>query len=187
MQIKEINQLKKEIENVLSNNKALEIKSINLKDKTSIADFMIIASGNSSRHIQALSELLLGELKKKSGFKYTGSMVHSATCPEGFLIEQKLIGEEFSLFSIFPFCGILLSIAIFPLIAPIFWHNNYGKISAFWSLMFIFPFTIWKGFSISIHQLFHVALLEYLEGFISENRKQHQPTSYRKGLVCHPP
>ena len=65
MQKKEINQLKKEIENILNDNKALEVKSINLKDKTSIADFMIIASGNSSRHIQALSEILLNELKKK--------------------------------------------------------------------------------------------------------------------------
>ena len=65
MQIKEIRQLKKEIENILSDNKALEIKSINLKGKTSIADFMIIASGNSSRHIQALSETLVDELKKK--------------------------------------------------------------------------------------------------------------------------
>ena len=65
MQKKEINQLKKEIENILSDNKALEIKSVNLKGKTSIADFMIIASGNSSRHIQALSEILLEELKKK--------------------------------------------------------------------------------------------------------------------------
>ena len=65
MQIKKINQLKKEIENILIDNKALEVKSINLKGKTSIADFMIIASGNSSKHIQALSEILLNELKKK--------------------------------------------------------------------------------------------------------------------------
>ena len=65
MQKKEINQLKKEIENILNDNKALEVKSINLKGKTSIADFMIIASGNSSRHIQALSEILVDELKKK--------------------------------------------------------------------------------------------------------------------------
>ena len=61
MQKKEINQLKKEIENILNDNKAIEIKSINLKDKTSIADFMIIASGNSSRHIQALSEIFVNE------------------------------------------------------------------------------------------------------------------------------
>ena len=65
MQIKEINQLKKEIENILDDNKAMEITSINLKDKTSIADFMIVASGNSSRHIQSLSEILIDKLKKK--------------------------------------------------------------------------------------------------------------------------
>ena len=65
METKKINQLKKEIENILNNNKAIEVKSINLKDKSSIADFMIIASGTSSRHIQALSEILLDKLKDK--------------------------------------------------------------------------------------------------------------------------
>ena len=65
MQKKESNQLKKEIENILNDNKALEVKSIDLKNKTSIADFMIIASGNSSRHIQALSEILVNDLKKR--------------------------------------------------------------------------------------------------------------------------
>ena len=65
MQTREISQLKKEIENILNDNKAMEVKSINLKNKTSIADFMIIANGNSSRHIQALSEILVDELKKK--------------------------------------------------------------------------------------------------------------------------
>ena len=65
MKIEEINQLKNEIEVILSDNKAIEVKSIDLKDKTSIADFMIIASGNSSRHIQALSEITLDYLQKK--------------------------------------------------------------------------------------------------------------------------
>tara|TARA_Y100000590_G_scaffold464192_1_gene633058 strand:- start:1419 stop:1775 length:357 start_codon:yes stop_codon:yes gene_type:complete len=65
MRTKEINMLKKEIEDILNDNKAIEVKSINLKDKTSIADFMIIASGNSSKHIQALSEILIDNLKKK--------------------------------------------------------------------------------------------------------------------------
>ena len=65
MQFREITQLKNEIEKILNDNKAIEIKSINLKNKTSIADFMIIASGNSSRHIQALSEILLERLKNK--------------------------------------------------------------------------------------------------------------------------
>ena len=64
MQLKEIDQLKEEIKQILTANKAIEVKSISLKNKTSIADFMIIASGNSSRHIQALSEILLEKLKK---------------------------------------------------------------------------------------------------------------------------
>jgi len=65
MENKEINDLKRQIENILNESKAIEIKSINLKDKTSIADFMIIASGNSSRHIQALAETLIDYLRKK--------------------------------------------------------------------------------------------------------------------------
>ena len=65
MQTQETQQLKNEIENILNDNKAMEIISIDLKDKTSIADFMIVASGNSSKHIQSLSEILVNELKKK--------------------------------------------------------------------------------------------------------------------------
>ena len=57
--------LKEEIEKILCDNKALEVKTINLKDKSSIADFMIVASGNSSRHIQALSEIIFDNLRKK--------------------------------------------------------------------------------------------------------------------------
>ena len=44
-------------------NKAQDIVSINLKDKSSMADYMIIASGTSSRHIQSLSEQVLDKLK----------------------------------------------------------------------------------------------------------------------------
>ena len=65
MQKKEVRLLKEEIENILNDNKALEVKTIDLKDKTSIADFMIVATGSSSRHMQALSEILLENLKKK--------------------------------------------------------------------------------------------------------------------------
>ena len=44
-------------------NKAHDIVSIDLKDKSSIADYMIIASGTSSRHIQSLSEQVLEKFK----------------------------------------------------------------------------------------------------------------------------
>ena len=65
MKYKSINNLRKKIENILENNKAIEIKTIDLKNKTQIADYMIIASGNSSKHIQSLSEILLNQLKKE--------------------------------------------------------------------------------------------------------------------------
>ena len=55
--------LKKIILNTLDSNKALDIISIDLKNKSSMADYMIIASGTSSRHIQALSEQVLEKLK----------------------------------------------------------------------------------------------------------------------------
>ena len=56
--------IKNNIEKILDNNKAKNIISINLKNKSYIADYMIIASGTSSRHLQALSEILISELKK---------------------------------------------------------------------------------------------------------------------------
>ena len=54
--------LKKIIVETLDINKAQDIVSIDLKDKSSMADYMIIASGTSSRHIQALSEQVLEKL-----------------------------------------------------------------------------------------------------------------------------
>ena len=55
--------LKNLILKTLNSNKALDIISIDLKNKSSMADYMIIASGTSSRHIQALSEMVLQKLK----------------------------------------------------------------------------------------------------------------------------
>jgi len=72
------------------------------------------------------------------------------------------LGEKLPLFSIVPFIGILLSIAVVPLVAPIFWHRNFGKISAFWAISFLLPFIIWRGFDEALHQFLHVILLEYI-------------------------
>jgi|TARA_X000001036_G_scaffold200660_1_gene188655 ribosome-associated protein len=58
-----ISDLEKIVLNTLDINKAQDIISINLKDKSSMADYMIIASGTSSRHIQSLSEQVLEKFK----------------------------------------------------------------------------------------------------------------------------
>ena len=55
--------LKETIIKTLDINKALDVITIDLKDKSSMADYMIIASGTSSRHIQSLSEQVLEKLK----------------------------------------------------------------------------------------------------------------------------
>ena len=59
-----ISDLKKIIIKTLDYNKALDIVTIDLAGKSSVADYMIIASGTSSRHIQALSEQVLNQFKK---------------------------------------------------------------------------------------------------------------------------
>ena len=60
----EVKKIKKIIENSLNENKANNIVIIDLKKKSYIADYMIIASGTSSRHLQSLSEILVFELKR---------------------------------------------------------------------------------------------------------------------------
>ena len=57
-------EIKNNIEKILDNNKAQNITTIDLKNKSYIADYMIVASGTSSRHLQSLSEILVTELKK---------------------------------------------------------------------------------------------------------------------------
>ena len=59
----QISDIKRSVEKILDNNKAQSIISIDLKNKSYIADYMIIASGTSSRHLQSLSEILVNELK----------------------------------------------------------------------------------------------------------------------------
>ena len=61
--MEKISDLKSVVVNTLDLNKAQDIVTIDLKDKSSMADYMIIASGTSSRHIQSLSEQVLEKLK----------------------------------------------------------------------------------------------------------------------------
>lgn len=81
---------------------------------------------------------------------------------DGTVGAPHLEGADLRLFWIVPFIGILLSIAIFPLVAPSFWHHNFGKISAFWGAAFLLPFTLVFGWQLALFELLHVALLEYI-------------------------
>lgn len=71
-------------------------------------------------------------------------------------------GAELSLWWTLPFAGILLSIAIFPLVAPDFWHHHFGKISFFWALCLLIPLLIINGLQVTIYEVLHVYVLEYI-------------------------
>jgi Na+/H+ antiporter NhaD/arsenite permease-like protein len=73
-----------------------------------------------------------------------------------------LDGSQMSLVWVIPFAGVLLSIAILPLVAPHFWHHNFGKLSAFWALCFLVPFTFLFGWQLALFEMLHVLLLEYI-------------------------
>ena len=61
-----------------------------------------------------------------------------------------------------PFAGILLSIALLPLLAPQLWHHHYGKIAAAWALAFLLPFAVLFGPSAAGSNLVHALLAEYI-------------------------
>lgn len=71
------------------------------------------------------------------------------------------IGEKLPIWSAIPFIGILLSIALFPLIAPKFWHHNFGKISFFWALVFSLPFLLFYK-TTAIHEILHIYFIDYI-------------------------
>ena len=73
-----------------------------------------------------------------------------------------LDGADLGLLWVVPFAGILLSIALFPLLAPNIWHHHFGKISAFWALSFLVPFALQFGFDLALYEVLHTVLLEYI-------------------------
>ena len=73
-----------------------------------------------------------------------------------------LDGAELGLIWCVPFVGILLSIALFPLLAPTFWHHHFGKVSAFWAFAFLLPFLAVFGWELALFEVLHVGLLEYI-------------------------
>ncbi len=61
-----------------------------------------------------------------------------------------------------PFAGMLLSIALAPMLAPTFWHQHYGKLTVFWALVFLAPFGLTFGVVHAGHEVLHVVLTEYI-------------------------
>jgi len=61
-----------------------------------------------------------------------------------------------------PFAGMLLSIALGPVLFPHLWEHHYGKFAAFWAVLVLVPLVLWRGFDPALGALLHTALLEYI-------------------------
>ena len=71
------------------------------------------------------------------------------------------LGRVLPAWSTLPFAGMLLSIALFPLLAPRFWHRHYPKVSAAWAAIFLLPFVaFYRGPALG--EVLHVALIDYV-------------------------
>lgn len=71
-------------------------------------------------------------------------------------------GSSASLLWGLPFALILLSIALGPLLFSRIWHHHFGKITAFWTLLFLTPFIVTFGFSAGVHTVAHALVEEYI-------------------------
>ena len=85
-----------------------------------------------------------------------------AASSSGALAAEGLDGARFGLVWALPFVGILLSIAILPLLAPHMWEHHQGKIAAFWALLIAVPLALLHGADVTVGALAHTALLEYV-------------------------
>ena len=73
-----------------------------------------------------------------------------------------LDGSQLSVLWGVPFAGVLLSIALMPLLVPSFWHHHFGKVAAAWGLAFLVPFALTFGFPAAGAAVVHAALAEYI-------------------------
>lgn len=80
----------------------------------------------------------------------------------GVALAAEIDGAALSAWWGLPFAGILLSIAVLPLLAPALWHHHYGKIALAWALAFLLPFAVAYGPGIALAGFIHAMLAEYL-------------------------
>ncbi len=114
------------------------------------------------KKIDTVKEHTVGSLHDETGRKEIHSEVplHDAESTDKGHGHIDL-GEVLPLWSCIPFVCMLLSIALFPLLASEFWHHNFGKVSAFWAICLGLPFLIaYKA--TAFHDLLHIILADYV-------------------------
>ena len=104
---------------------------------------------------------------ENNGLRWLGVLLFAVLAPALALASSAAesgaedLGQVLPLWSVVPFVGILLSIAVFPLVAPTIWHHHFGKISAAWAIIFSIPFLlVYRG--AAFHEIVHIILVDYV-------------------------
>ena len=90
------------------------------------------------------------------------AIASTAILAPGLAAAAELSGEGLSAWWGLPFAGLLLSIALCPLLTPQFWHHHYGKTAAAWSLAFLVPCAIFFGLPVAAGGAVHAVLAEFI-------------------------
>lgn len=91
----------------------------------------------------------------------TGQEAHAPHAEDHAHTHHGVEGKGLSVLWVLPFAGMLLSIALGPILAPHFWHANYGKVAAGWIVIFSIPFlATFKGDA--FYEIVHIVLLDYV-------------------------
>ena len=96
------------------------------------------------------------------GFARLSAAAMLAVLPGPALAAGGLDGASMPLLWALPFSGILLSIALGPLVAAHWWHAHYGKAALFWSGLVVVPMVLFLGPGVTAAAVFHTLALEYV-------------------------
>jgi len=101
-------------------------------------------------------------MSKPAAFGLFGAVLVSAFAPATvFGAGGENLGAALPLWTVLPFAGILLSIALMPLWTPHFWHRYYPGVSAFWALVFALPF-LYIFRETAFHEIAHILVIDYI-------------------------
>ncbi len=123
--------------------------------------FAILTVGNAIPMAVSAQEAAKKQVAAAEQASQVKEAEHSGSSQEGSHHSSENLGTALSLWWVIPFAGILLSIALFPLLAPHFWHHHYPKVSAFWALVMAIPFVaVYRG--VAIHEIGHIYIIDYI-------------------------
>lgn len=100
---------------------------------------------------------MLSWLNKKMGFN-----ILLLSSISSFAQASTLDGAALSLAWLLPFVGLLGSIALFPVMMPYFWHRHFGKVTLFWTVSLVIPYSLSFGLTASFDVIIHALITEYL-------------------------